>query len=75
MCPYVFPELEHLGICPGEVLLDLPVVLCPIFLGTAKLIPRVVGPACNPAIPLLGIYPKDVPNCNKDTFSTMFITA
>jgi hypothetical protein len=29
----------------------------------------------NPAIPLLGIYPEDVPTCNKDTFSTMFIAA
>jgi hypothetical protein len=26
-----------------------------------------------PAIPLLGIYPKDAPTCNKDTCSTMFI--
>jgi hypothetical protein len=28
----------------------------------------------DPAIPLLGIYP-DVPTCNKDTCSTMFIAA
>jgi hypothetical protein len=27
------------------------------------------------AIPLLSIYPEDVPTCNKDTCSTMFITA
>ena len=27
----------------------------------------------DPAIPLLGIYPKDVPTGNKDTCSTMFI--
>jgi hypothetical protein len=27
----------------------------------------------NPAIPLLGIYPKDVPTYNKNTFSTIFI--
>ena len=27
------------------------------------------------AIPLLGIYPQDAPTCNKDTCSTMFITA
>jgi hypothetical protein len=26
-------------------------------------------------IPLLGIYPEDVPTCNKDTCSTMFIAA
>jgi hypothetical protein len=29
----------------------------------------------DPAISLLGIYPKDVPTCNKDTCSTMFIAA
>jgi hypothetical protein len=29
----------------------------------------------NPAITLLGIYPEDVPNSNKDTFSTRFIAA
>jgi hypothetical protein len=29
----------------------------------------------DPAIPLLGIYPKDAPTCNKDTCSTMFISA
>ena len=27
----------------------------------------------DPAIPLLGIYPKDSPACNKDTCSIMFI--
>jgi hypothetical protein len=29
----------------------------------------------DPAIPLLGIYPEDVPTCNKDTCSTMLIAA
>ena len=29
----------------------------------------------DPAISLLGIYPKDVPTYNKDTCSTMFIEA
>jgi hypothetical protein len=29
----------------------------------------------NPAIPLLGIYPKDAPTNNKNTWSTMFIEA
>jgi hypothetical protein len=29
----------------------------------------------DPAIPLLGIYPEDVPTGRKDTCSTMFITA
>jgi hypothetical protein len=28
-----------------------------------------------PAIPLLCIYPEDVPTCNKDTYTTMFIAA
>jgi hypothetical protein len=28
-----------------------------------------------PAMPLMGIYPEDVPTCNKDTRSTMFIAA
>ena len=27
----------------------------------------------DPAIPLLGIYPEDVPTCNKDKCSTVFI--
>ena len=29
----------------------------------------------DPALPLLGIYPKDAPVYNKDTHSTMFIAA
>ena len=29
----------------------------------------------DPAIPLLGIYPEDVPTSKKDTYSTMFIAA
>jgi hypothetical protein len=29
----------------------------------------------DPAIPLLGIHPKDAPIYNKNTYSTMFITA
>jgi hypothetical protein len=29
----------------------------------------------DPAIPLLGIYPEDLPTCNKDTCSTMLIAA
>jgi hypothetical protein len=28
-----------------------------------------------PLIPLLGIYTEDAPTCNKDAYSTMFITA
>jgi hypothetical protein len=47
ICPYY--QLEHLlGICPGEVLLYLPVLLCPIFWGTARLTSRVVVQTCNP---------------------------
>jgi hypothetical protein len=30
---------------------------------------------CDPAIPLLGTDPKDFPTYNKDTCSTMFLTA
>jgi hypothetical protein len=42
-------RLGHLlDICPGEVLRDPLVVLCPIFWGTARLISRVVVQACNP---------------------------
>jgi hypothetical protein len=37
-----------LDICPGEVLQDPPVVLCPVFWGTTKLISRVVVQTCNP---------------------------
>ena len=29
----------------------------------------------DPAIPLLGIYPEEIPNCRKDTCSTIFIKA
>jgi hypothetical protein len=29
----------------------------------------------DPAIPLVGIYPEDVPTCNKDISYTMFIAA
>ena len=29
----------------------------------------------DPVIPLLGIYPKDIPTYNEDTCSTMFIAA
>jgi hypothetical protein len=29
----------------------------------------------DPALPLLGIYPKDVPTCNKETCFTIFVAA
>jgi hypothetical protein len=35
----------------------------------------IVLPPEDPAIPLLGIYPEDVPTGKKDTCSTMFIAA
>ena len=42
-------RLEHLlNICPGEILWDPPVVQCPIFWGTTRLISRVVIQARNP---------------------------
>jgi len=34
-----------------------------------------IAPPEDPAIPLLGIHPKDAPTYNKDTCSTMFIAA
>ena len=34
-----------------------------------------IGLQGDAAIPLLGIYPEDVPTYNKDTCSTMFIIA
>jgi hypothetical protein len=49
--------VEHVSLLPvgtssgymqGEVLLDLLVVLCPVFSGTYRLISRVVVQACNP---------------------------
>ena len=48
--------------------------------GTATLeislvVPKNIGTVLpeDPAIPLLGIYPKDVPTYNKDTYSTLFM--
>jgi hypothetical protein len=32
-----------------------------------------IDPPEDPAMPLLGIYPKDTPPCHRDTCSTMFI--
>ena len=50
----------------GTTTLEIhPVVLQKIWNDTSR----------GPAIPLLGIYPEDSPGCNKDTCSTMFITA
>jgi hypothetical protein len=48
--------------------------------GTATLeislvVPKNIGTVLpeDPFIPLLGIYPKDVPTYNKDTYSTLFM--
>jgi hypothetical protein len=45
--------------------------------GSHLAFPRKLGLALSedPAIPLLGIYPEEVPTGNKDTCSTMFIAA
>jgi hypothetical protein len=44
--------------------------------GTTTLeISLLVPQKTDPAISLLGVYPKDVPTCKKATCSTMFITA
>jgi hypothetical protein len=46
---FSYYQLDHLlDICPGEVLLDRPVFLCPIFWGTTRLICRVAVQAWNP---------------------------
>ena len=42
------PVGTSLDICPEEVSQDIPVVLCTIFGGIARLISRVFVPACNP---------------------------
>jgi hypothetical protein len=60
----------------------------PLMIGTAKKVssfPRLVSHRAlricmsvlleDPAIPLLGIYPEDVPTSKKDTCSTMLIAA
>jgi hypothetical protein len=59
MCPSY--RLGHLlDICPGEVLWDPPVVPCPIFWETARLISRVVVQACNPIDPFLWASNSDI---------------
>jgi hypothetical protein len=45
---FLLPFGTSSGICPGEVLLDLPVALCPTFCGTSRLTSRVIVQACNP---------------------------
>jgi hypothetical protein len=51
--------------------------VCTITLEISLAVPQKIGHSTmeNPAIPLLGIYPEDVATGNKDTCSTMFITA
>ena len=43
-------------------------------LEVSLVVPQKIGQK-DPAIPLLGIYPEDVPTGKKDTCSTMFIAA
>jgi hypothetical protein len=59
---------------------NTPPLLIGLEAGTTSLeislaVPQKMGHSStrNPAIPLLGIYPKDAPTCNLDTCSTMFI--
>jgi hypothetical protein len=62
---------------------NTPPVLVRLQAGTITLeislaVPQKIGHSTlpeDPAIPLLGMYPQDVPMCNKDTCSTMFIAA
>jgi hypothetical protein len=59
---------------------NTPLLLVGLQAGTTTLeislaVPQKIGLPEYPAIPLLGIYPEDVPTCNKDTCSTMFTVA
>jgi hypothetical protein len=61
---------------------NTPPLLVGLQAGTTTLeiilaVPQKIGHSIpgDPAIPLLGIYPKDAPTGNKDTCSTMFIAA
>jgi hypothetical protein len=61
---------------------NTPALLVGLKAGTTTLVislvvPQKIGQSRpeDPAIPLLSIYPEDAPTCNKDTCSTMFITA
>jgi hypothetical protein len=61
---------------------DTPPLLVGLQAGTTTLEIRLAVPQKldivlpeDPAIPLLGIYPEDIPTCKKDTCSTMFIAA
>jgi hypothetical protein len=47
---------------------------CTTTLEITMTIPQKIGPE-DPAIPVLGIHPKDAPTYNKDTCSTVFIVA
>jgi hypothetical protein len=61
---------------------DIPPLLVGLQAGTTTLkislaVPQQIRHSTteDPVIPLLGIYPEDVPTCNKDMCSTMFIAA
>jgi hypothetical protein len=48
---------------------------CTTTLEISLVVPQKIKPSLpeDPTIPLLSIYPEDVPTCNKDTCSTMFL--
>ena len=46
---------------------------CTTSLEISLVVPQKIGLPEDPAIPLLGIYPEDIPTGKKDTCSTMFI--
>jgi hypothetical protein len=46
---------------------------CTTTLEISLVVPQKIGLPEDPAIPLLGIYPEDIPTGKKDTCSTMFI--
>jgi hypothetical protein len=50
---------------------------CTTTLEVSLVVPQIIGHSTtgDPTIPLLGIYPEDVPTGNKNTCSTMFIAA
>ena len=56
------------GMQTGTVALDISIVI------SQKIRKQGLVPQ-DPAIPLLGIYPKDAQSCHKDMYSTLFIAA
>jgi hypothetical protein len=82
----IFPLLRRIKVSTlwSSFFLSFPPMLVGLQLGThwksvwrflRKLWSTLERKPEDPAIPLLGIYPEDAPNCNKDTCFTMFIAA